>query len=602
MSNNFAAQRRSRLLNLIPSRHQRRTSESTLQPLEPSPLYYPSSPGGRTGTGGLSSSPNNNYNYNNSNSYIRAQNRSPSPSPSDYNMSSTNHAMQETVSYPDDLAPPTVPFAPIRNNNDSSSGLSSSRRSSFSSLDNKGSSPRGGRPGSLSVNYVPAKFTKLHAPGDWAHRRGGKQGGGRDAFAKNASRMGQLGTVDDDEGVVFQLGKGGLKKKKPKLRWNRFKWALFAANSILLAYGMTALVAAILVWLNVFYQADVIRVGNRAELIISTIAAVLIVLTSLVGYAGVILNVRAFLAVYTLLLWACFALLVTPGYMTYKQRTFNLEGKINAQWSRNLGSEGRQRVQDALRCCGYFSPYVEATQSPLCYARSNFPGCKARYLRVERRVLEIWYICAFALVPVHIFIIVASLLCSNHITYRFGKGLTPKRYRLDLGSMAVIMDEYASQIAAQYGPGVAAEAKNRSSAYNLTNFYDNSPSPSIKSQSRQNSFVGVSTTTGINPTITHPTSRLAANSTTASGTPLYDPARDSFDATSIRDGVGYNNNNNNNNDLDSARWDESQSGEGTDNNYSQAGGGHGWSGGNNTHEYDNGGHNYGQSYYGGSGR
>ena len=27
-------------------------------------------------------------------------------------------------------------------------------------------------------------------------------------------------------------------------------------------------------------------------------------------------------------------------------------------------------------------------------------------------------------------------------TYRFGKGLTPKRYRLDLGSMAVIMDEY----------------------------------------------------------------------------------------------------------------------------------------------------------------
>ena len=34
----------------------------------------------------------------------------------------------------------------------------------------------------------------------------------------------------------------------------------------------------------------------------------------------------------------------------------------------------------------------------------------------------------------------------NHITYRFGKGLTPKQYRLDLGSMAVIMDEYASSV------------------------------------------------------------------------------------------------------------------------------------------------------------
>ena len=30
---------------------------------------------------------------------------------------------------------------------------------------------------------------------------------------------------------------------------------------------MTTLVSAILVWLNVFYQSDVIRVGNRPELI-----------------------------------------------------------------------------------------------------------------------------------------------------------------------------------------------------------------------------------------------------------------------------------------------------------------------------------------------
>lgn len=96
-----------------------------------------------------------------------------------------------------------------------------------------------------------------------------------------------------------------------------------------------------------------------------------------------------------------------------------------------------------MRCCGYFSPYVEATVSPLCYPRSIFPGCKNRYLKLERTVLETWYTISFSLVPAQIIIIVVALLCSNHITYRFGKGLTPKRYRLDLGSMAVIMDEYA---------------------------------------------------------------------------------------------------------------------------------------------------------------
>ena len=156
------------------------------------------------------------------------------------------------------------------------------------------------------------------------------------------------------------------------------------------------------------------------------------------------LNNRAFLAVYTFLLWACLALMVAPGYIAYKKKAFNLEGKINYQWSRDLHTEGRLRVQNALRCCGYFSPFVEATQSPLCYARSNLPGCKNRYLKLERHVLTTWFTIAFSLVPAHILIMISALLCSNHITYRFGKGLTPKRYRLDLGSMAVIMDEYAS--------------------------------------------------------------------------------------------------------------------------------------------------------------
>lgn len=127
----------------------------------------------------------------------------------------------------DALAPPSMPFA----NRAEGTGLSS-RRSSVSSKGTlEAGSVRGGRPNSLSVNYVPAKFTKLHAPGDWAHRRA-KVGGGRDAFAKDAQRMGMMGTVDDDEGVVFQLGKGGLRKKKPKLRWNRFKWILFGANGV----------------------------------------------------------------------------------------------------------------------------------------------------------------------------------------------------------------------------------------------------------------------------------------------------------------------------------------------------------------------------------
>ena len=70
-----------------------------------------------------------------------------------------------------------------------------------------------------------------------------------------------------------------------------------------------------------------------------------------------------------------------------KPRTFNLEGKLNAQWSRTLGVMGRLRVQNQLNCCGYFSPFVEATVSQTCYARSLLPGCKGPYIRFEKLVL-----------------------------------------------------------------------------------------------------------------------------------------------------------------------------------------------------------------------
>lgn len=176
------------------------------------------------------------------------------------------------------------------------------------------------------------------------------------------------------------------------------------------------------------------------------------IVTSLIGWAGILLNNRGFLAWYTFLLWICFAFLVTPGYIAYKKRTFNLEGKINKQWSQQLGASGRLAIQNQLDCCGYFSPFVLATVSQTCYARSILPGCKGLYMKYERVILQRWFTVAFALVPFHLFVMVSALLCSNHVTYRFGKGMTPKAYRLDLSSMAIIMDNYAKYVISSSDP------------------------------------------------------------------------------------------------------------------------------------------------------
>ncbi|KAI0035170.1 hypothetical protein K488DRAFT_76751 [Vararia minispora EC-137] len=326
---------------------------------------------------------------------------------------------------------------------------------------------RSGSPVSLTVNYLPTKFSDALVYNGLRNRNragakglGFKRGGGTAAFRAGEARVATDGDEDYDGVQGAWFGANGTFKKT--LRWNRFKWTLFFANVLFTGYSISGLIFLLCTWFNVFHHADIILISNRTELILSTVAASLGIVTSIVGWAGILLNNRAFLAVYTFLLWICFAFLVTPGYLTYRNRNYNLSGKINQQWSQQLGVSGWLQIQNQLQCCGFFSPFVEAAVSQTCYARSNLPGCKGPFMVFERTVLARWYAIVFGLVPFQIFCIVAGLLCSNHVTYRFGKGMTPKAYRLDMSSMAAIMDQYANQLAEQYGADVASEAMARS--------------------------------------------------------------------------------------------------------------------------------------------
>ena len=87
---------------------------------------------------------------------------------------------------------------------------------------------------SLTVNYLPAKFSRPHSPG--IHQRKGKgaldaadvpkRGGGREAFRRGEARMPGEGDEDYD-GVMPRQGG----QTKPKLRWTKFKWVLFFSNT-----------------------------------------------------------------------------------------------------------------------------------------------------------------------------------------------------------------------------------------------------------------------------------------------------------------------------------------------------------------------------------
>ncbi|PWN34167.1 uncharacterized protein FA14DRAFT_161664 [Meira miltonrushii] len=215
-------------------------------------------------------------------------------------------------------------------------------------------------------------------------------------------------------------------------KWNKFKWILFAANFVLTCYTIAGFIAIMLAWSNFFPNSSALLIVNRTELILGTIAMCLCIITAIIGWTGILLNNRAFLSVYALMLWISFAFILAPGYIAYKRRTFNLAGKMNHLWSRELTLTGRRMIQTVLKCCGYYSPFIEAAaDGNRCYARSELPGCKGPLIEFEREALLNIYAVAFSLVPAHLACVVITMLCANHVTYRFGKGITPARYRVD---------------------------------------------------------------------------------------------------------------------------------------------------------------------------
>ena len=181
------------------------------------------------------------------------------------------------------LDPPNAPFANTIGSNNGS--LTRSAASSALALGLNTASP-GSDTNSLSVNYFPSKFGRAPSPSLHKRRNGKndddpnsnvpKSGGGREAFRSNEARM-PAENDDDYDGVdVHRAGATWT----PRLRWNRFKWILFLTNIIVTAYSLVALIFCLLTWFNVWTHADVVRVGNRPELVTSTLATSVSLLTS----------------------------------------------------------------------------------------------------------------------------------------------------------------------------------------------------------------------------------------------------------------------------------------------------------------------------------
>lgn len=182
-------------------------------------------------------------------------------------------------------------------------------------------------------------------------------------------------------------------------------------------------------------HADVMYVADHDILVLISFAGSILLFTSIVGLTGIIVNSRPILAIYNLLLWPALMSMLAIGYASYKRSSFALDHKISFFWSQFFTPLGRLLIQNSLHCCGFLSPLHEAVPSRRCYPRTALPGCRGKLYRFERLHLKTIWQTTFALVAVHLLNIAIALLCSNHVTEMFGKGIMPRKYRLTKGDL-----------------------------------------------------------------------------------------------------------------------------------------------------------------------
>ena len=122
-----------------------------------------------------------------------------------------------------------------------------------------------------------------------------------------------------------------------------------------------------------------------------TLASLLCIFSAMVGLTGVLLNSRPILAFYNLLLWPTLLSMCFVGYASYKRGNRQLDRKLNQTWSQFLDDEQRLRIQNSLRCCGYFSPMrepehvIQSSRTDLQMARRTPRGViRGQICRVAR--------------------------------------------------------------------------------------------------------------------------------------------------------------------------------------------------------------------------
>ncbi|KAG0242632.1 hypothetical protein B0O80DRAFT_422920 [Mortierella sp. GBAus27b] len=231
-------------------------------------------------------------------------------------------------------------------------------------------------------------------------------------FTQNDSTL----EVLSDRWSAYQAWWAKQYKEQPFYRiWTKSKWILLFSSLMLLGYSCAAFAVSLGYMLG-HYENSVVVVEFHSNLVYITLAgSIMGIITALVGLIGTLRENRIWLSWYNLMLWPVFALYLSVGYIAFRRAKNHLRAHLKDEWVHSYSREQRLLVQRNLKCCGYQTPSYFGEYDLRCFPMTNLPGCQHKYNLHEASLLSTCWNASFILVPFQLFVMIAALLCSNHV-------------------------------------------------------------------------------------------------------------------------------------------------------------------------------------------
>ncbi|KAK3832270.1 MAG: hypothetical protein JOS17DRAFT_120244 [Linnemannia elongata] len=198
-------------------------------------------------------------------------------------------------------------------------------------------------------------------------------------------------------------------------RWTRSKWILLFSALLLLGYSTAILYFSLSYILQKVPNSPVVMEFHSNIVYLSLAGSVFGIASAFVGLVGIFRENRIWLSYYTIVLWPGFALYVAVGYIAFRRAKLHLRAHIKEDWITSYTREQRLLVQRNLFCCGFQDSTYFAAYDMRCFPTTTLPGCEHKYSLFEKDLLTSLWTWSFTVAPVHLFVMIVALLCSNHV-------------------------------------------------------------------------------------------------------------------------------------------------------------------------------------------